>query len=154
MMRSLALCVLSAAFVAGLGVWSSIPLQAANTEAYVVLYGAQAVPSDTPTRIASAGGTLVARYDEIGVVIARSSSLTFRSTLLGDRRIAGVSATTRFATRLNDDASLTIPAAASASRTSSHPAAIRFCSGRRPRRTAGSVNLARCAPYRYLPACP
>jgi subtilisin family serine protease len=48
---------------------------------------------------------LVARYDEIGVVIARSSSLTFRSTLLRDRRIAGVSATTTFATRLNDGAS-------------------------------------------------
>ena len=105
MIRRLSVCALSAAFVAALGVWSSVPLQAADTEAYVVLYGAQAVPADAATRIARAGGTLVASYDEIGVVIARSGSLTFRSTLLRNRRVEGVAATTRFATRLNDDAS-------------------------------------------------
>jgi subtilisin family serine protease len=77
-----------------------------TTQTYVVLYKSQAVPSDASTVIANAGGTLVYSYSSIGVAIARSSNDYFRSNLLRDRRIQGASATTNFATQLEDDLSV------------------------------------------------
>lgn len=80
------------------------PVRAAGTmETYIVLYSAQAVPADAARVIANAGGVFVYAYDAIGVVIARSDSPWFRDTLLADSRIEGVSSTTGFGIRLNDD---------------------------------------------------
>ena len=45
---------------------------------YVILYNGTAVPRDAAKTIAGAGGTLVERYDAIGVAIARSSELVVR----------------------------------------------------------------------------
>jgi len=69
-------------------------------ETYLVLYKKHAVPADAATTISRAGGTIVARYAEIGVVVARSASASFRSALTRDARVEGAAATTRFATRL------------------------------------------------------
>jgi lantibiotic leader peptide-processing serine protease len=79
------------------------PAQAGTMQTYLVLYSAQAVPADASTTIASAGGTLVYRYDQIGVAIARSDGDSFRANLLKDKRIEGAAATTNFATQLSDD---------------------------------------------------
>jgi len=74
---------------------------AGTTETYVVLYGQQAVPANAQTTIERAGGSIIASYGDIGVVIARSSDASFRTRLASDSRVEGVSATTRFATRLD-----------------------------------------------------
>jgi lantibiotic leader peptide-processing serine protease len=72
----------------------------ADEQTYIVLYKQQAVAADAKATIQRAGGTLVAAYGQIGVVIARSSSASFRANLLKDARIDGAAATTNFATQL------------------------------------------------------
>jgi subtilisin family serine protease len=68
----------------------------ASAENYVVLYKQEAVPADAVRTITGAGGTFVAAYDQIGVVIARSSNPSFRDNLMRDRRIEGASGTSEF----------------------------------------------------------
>jgi lantibiotic leader peptide-processing serine protease len=75
------------------------PAQAAN---YVVLYHQESVPSDAAARIASAGGSVVASYPQIGVVIAESDAASFTANLAGDSRIAGAASTAGFAVQLDD----------------------------------------------------
>ncbi len=80
--------------------------QASNTgtsQNYLIVYSAQSVPSNAADEISAAGGTLLYSYDAIGVVLASSSSDTFRSALMTDSSIQGVEATGGFATRLSDD---------------------------------------------------
>ncbi|HEX6291627.1 MAG TPA: S8 family serine peptidase [Herpetosiphonaceae bacterium] len=80
------------------------PAQAAGTmQTYIVLYKAEAVPTDAAAIIARAGGELVHSYGEIGVVIARSDNAAFRSHLLADSRIENAAATTGFGMRLQED---------------------------------------------------
>jgi subtilisin family serine protease len=74
---------------------------------YIVLYNQNAVPADATSSIASAGGTLVYSYDAIGVAIASSADPAFRSNLLTDSRIQGVSATAGFSVQVSDDVSVT-----------------------------------------------
>jgi len=93
--------LLSAVLVTSAG---AAPQQAGAAETYIVLYNAQSVPANAAASIAAAGGTLVYRYDQIGVAIARSDNAAFRSNLLKDSRINGAAATTGFTTQLNDDA--------------------------------------------------
>jgi lantibiotic leader peptide-processing serine protease len=93
--------LLSAVLVTSAG---AAPQQAGVAETYVVLYKAQSVPADAVASIAAAGGTLVYRYDQIGVAIARSNNAAFRGNLLKDSRVQGASSTAKFATQLNDDA--------------------------------------------------
>jgi lantibiotic leader peptide-processing serine protease len=69
---------------------------------YVVLYKGTAVPADAAKKIAGAGGTLVSRYDAIGVAIARSTSSSFADMIVKDKRVEGASATAGFATRLTE----------------------------------------------------
>jgi len=73
------------------------------TETYLVLYKQQAVPADAAARIKSAGGSLVAAYDAIGVAVASSNNSAFGSRLsAADARVEGAAATTKFASRLDD----------------------------------------------------
>src|SRR3989440_8302954 len=75
---------------------------AATAQTYMVLYQSQAVPADAASTIAQAGGKLVYSYPQIGVVIASSDNTAFRGSLMTDSRIDGVSATSAFATKIND----------------------------------------------------
>jgi len=77
--------------------------QADATQTYIVLYKKQAVPVDAAKVIAKAGGTLVYSYDQIGVVIARSDSASFRGKLLKDKHIEGATSTAGFGIKLNDE---------------------------------------------------
>jgi subtilisin family serine protease len=79
----------------------------ASAAKYVVLYKGSAVPADAGTRISAAGGTVVASYGQIGVVIARSDSATFQTKLMRDNRIDGVSSTEGFGMQVSpvEDAS-------------------------------------------------
>ncbi len=84
---------------------SSTPRNSASADAqtYVVLYAGQSVPADAGSTITNAGGTVTYSYDEIGVVIASSSSDSFKSNLLLNGSIAAVSATGNFAVQLDND---------------------------------------------------
>jgi lantibiotic leader peptide-processing serine protease len=75
----------------------------ATPQTYIVLYKEQATPTDAKATIQRAGGTMVAAYSEIGVIIARSSSASFRENLLADARVEGAAPTTKFAARLAND---------------------------------------------------
>src|SRR5213080_3945423 len=75
---------------------------AASAQNYIVLYQSQSVPADAANTIAQAGGTLVYSYPQIGVVIASSDNTAFRGSLMTDSRVDGVSATSAFATKIDD----------------------------------------------------
>jgi hypothetical protein len=69
---------------------------------YVVLYKGAAVPADAAETIAGAGGTLVSRFDAIGVAIARSTSSSFTDVIVKDKKVEGAAATAGFATQLTE----------------------------------------------------
>jgi subtilisin family serine protease len=73
-----------------------------TTQTYIVLYKDGASSSGAQTLVGAAGGTLVANYSQIGVVIARSNRSDFRDHLMLDSRVQGASATTRFASKLDE----------------------------------------------------
>ena len=80
-------------------------VRAADTgtaQTYLVVFRAQALPANTAASITAAGGTIVQSYPQIGVVIARSSSSTFRSSVMRNGAIQGASATAAFATHVSD----------------------------------------------------
>jgi subtilisin family serine protease len=79
-------------------------VRAGSAQTYIVLYKTQSVSMDAANVIAKAGGVLVANYNAIGVVIARSDNDAFRSNLMKNSAIQGVAATERFATQLSDGA--------------------------------------------------
>jgi lantibiotic leader peptide-processing serine protease len=97
----LAALVVAVAFVAGGRAATSTGGGAAAN--YIVLYNSQALPSDAAATIRNAGGSYVYGYAQIGVVIAQSSSPSFRDNLLRDSRIENVSSTAGFATKLPDE---------------------------------------------------
>jgi subtilisin family serine protease len=91
---------------------------------YVILYKLNTSSTDAASMVARAGGTLVYRYARIGVVIASSDNVYFRSNLMLDKRMDGVAATTRFSTALSDDlvsADTAAPLPDSAPATTSDP---------------------------------
>jgi lantibiotic leader peptide-processing serine protease len=69
---------------------------------YLVLYHAGSATTGAPAAISAAGGTLVAEYREIGVVIARSSSSGFAAALQRSANVDAAVATASFATALRD----------------------------------------------------
>src|SRR5438874_10760599 len=79
-------------------------VRAANTgtaQTYLVVFKAQALPANAAASITAAGGTVVQSYPKIGVVIARSSSSTFRSSVMRNGAIRGAAATAAFATHVS-----------------------------------------------------
>lgn len=82
------------------GLTAAVPAQAGTAtgelQTYVVLAKSAAPLGDAAQTVAAAGGTLVAEYGQIGVVIARSANPSFSTDISQDSRIEGVSATTGF----------------------------------------------------------
>src|SRR4051812_30326435 len=91
-----------AGLAAVVGLMAAGNASAATSQRYIVLYKQSTVPADAASRVAKAGGTVVASYDKIGVLVARSSSGTFASDVAKDNRVEGAVATAKYATRLND----------------------------------------------------
>jgi lantibiotic leader peptide-processing serine protease len=73
-----------------------------GTSTYIVLYHDGASSADAAATVASAGGTLVANYSQIGVVIARSSDPNFAATVQQNGNVAGAARTDGFATQVRD----------------------------------------------------
>src|SRR3989440_10938960 len=82
---------------------ATVAAHAGTMQNYIVLYKASAVPADAAASLAKAGGTLVYKYQQIGVAIVRSDSTAFRANVLKDTRVDGASATAAFATRIQND---------------------------------------------------
>jgi lantibiotic leader peptide-processing serine protease len=93
----------AAAAVAFLTATNTALVRAGTAHTYIVLYKTQSVSTDAANVIAKAGGVLVANYNAIGVVIARSDNDAFRSNLMKNSAIQGVAATEKFATQLPDE---------------------------------------------------
>src|SRR5438874_11475482 len=91
-----------AAAIACLAAMTTPLVRAGSAQTYIVLYKTQSVSMDAANAIAKAGGVVVASYNAIGVVIARSDNDAFRSNLMKNSAIQGVAATEKFATRLPD----------------------------------------------------
>ena len=80
---------------------TDLQFSAGASQTYIVLYKTNAGSGDAAAVITQAGGTLVKAYDEIGVVIARSSNDYFAKNMLLDSRVEGAAATGQFGTRLS-----------------------------------------------------
>ena len=59
----------------------------ASAATYVVLYKAQGVPTNGGATVRAAGGTVVASYAQIGVIIAKSDNAGFRAALMKDNSV-------------------------------------------------------------------
>src|SRR3954469_3740084 len=92
-----AMIVLAASVVA-----SAALAATATAPNYVVLYKGSSVGSDAATAVQKAGGTFVYAYPQIGVVIAKSDSASFRANMMKDNRVDGVTGTGGYATQIND----------------------------------------------------
>ena len=88
------------AAVFGAAVLAPSPAQASK---YVVLYKQESVGSDATAAIKSAGGSVVASYPQIGVVIAESEAASFGERVSKDSRIQGAASTAGFGVQLEDD---------------------------------------------------
>jgi len=104
--RALALLASAAVVLAGLAALPTHADAATSTasKTYVVLYKAGASTSGAAKSAAASGGTVVANYSAIGVVVVRSSKSTFASSIKKTSGVEGAAATAAFATRSRDEA--------------------------------------------------
>jgi len=75
---------------------------ASSAQTYIVLYPQYAVPGTALRAVSVAGGTLVANYSQIGVVIARSDNAAFTANLKATKSVQDVVATAAHAVKLDD----------------------------------------------------
>jgi len=96
---ALALCT-----AAGVTAVATAPSASADgaSATYLVLYHAGGSTSGAAKAVKAAGGTLVANYSEIGVVIARSSSSGFAAAMNGTKHVDGAVNTSEYGTRVRD----------------------------------------------------
>ncbi len=74
-----------------------------GSQNYLVVYAGLAIPSGAATQIQKAGGTVVYKWNAIGVILAQSSSTAFASSMMKNSGLLGVDATGGFGTALSDD---------------------------------------------------
>jgi subtilisin family serine protease len=73
-----------------------------EAEAYLVLFKGSQSPADAEAIVTRAGGTVVANYARIGVLVARSGNSAFDETLRANNKVEGATATADYATKLDD----------------------------------------------------
>ncbi len=96
--------LLAGASLIALG-FPATPVHAATigaVQTYLVTYNAGASSKNAAALIAGAGGQLVYNYSQIGVVIASSNRSDFGAKMRSAAGVEGASATTGFATHVND----------------------------------------------------
>ncbi len=95
----------AATLVAGLTpITSTIGAAASSTaKTYLVLAKQENVSARLISQLSLDGATIVASYDAIGVVIARTADAQFATRAKGDGDMESVAVTAPFATRLKDD---------------------------------------------------
>jgi subtilisin family serine protease len=76
-----------------------------GTSTYLVVYKSGASTAGADRSVAASGGQLVTTYSQIGVVVATSSNANFAASMRAVKGVEGASATTKFATRVDEDTS-------------------------------------------------
>jgi lantibiotic leader peptide-processing serine protease len=61
-----------------------------TSQTFLVSFASGSIPSNAAAIVSAAGGTVVASYANVGVVLARTTSATFVTTLRADKRIDAV----------------------------------------------------------------
>ena len=77
----------------------AVPAAAGAAERYIVLYKNESTPGNVAASVKNAGGTLVADYAQIGVVVARSDDSAFASRMNAQKGVEGAAATSAYATK-------------------------------------------------------
>jgi subtilisin family serine protease len=75
-------------------------------ENYLVVFKGNSSPKDAEAIVTRAGGSVVANYAQIGVLVARSNNTAFGTTLRANNKVEGASATADFATQLAQPAEI------------------------------------------------
>src|SRR5688500_8713687 len=70
-------------------------------ENYLVLFKGSQSPADATAIVTRAGGTVVANYAKIGVLVASSGNSSFDETVRANNKVEGASATADYATQLD-----------------------------------------------------
>jgi subtilisin family serine protease len=70
------------------------------SENYLVLFKGSSSPADAATLVKNAGGSVVANYSTIGVLVARSTNTAFAEQMRASNKVEGASATADYGTRL------------------------------------------------------
>lgn len=97
--------IIGAAVTAGMAL--TVPTLAGTAAAtgeaqnYLVLFNGSSSPSNAADLVARAGGTVVADYAQIGVLVARSSNTAFDATISRNAGVEGAQATGDYATGLD-----------------------------------------------------
>jgi lantibiotic leader peptide-processing serine protease len=91
------------------------------TQTYVVLYRSGAATTSASSAIGSAGGSVVANYPQIGVVIARSDQTTFAANVQKKSGVEAVSATSGFGVQVKGEAADSVTADAPAPGSDGEP---------------------------------
>ncbi|MBO0815472.1 MAG: S8 family serine peptidase, partial [Actinobacteria bacterium] len=103
--RVKAVLVCAGLLIATASAAAAVPASAATQggdSTYIVLYNSGASSADAAATVSGAGGTLVANYSQIGVVIARSSAPDFAAAVQRNSHVAGAARTDGFATKVSD----------------------------------------------------
>ena len=97
------------AVVAGLSLTSVLTTPAAATgpETTYLVLTPQGSTAKAEARVAAAGGTVVAKYKQIGVLVVRSTNTAFDTAVVGDG-VQDVGSTTGLGTALDDDETLEV----------------------------------------------
>src|SRR5687768_9312766 len=104
--RRLGRLLVGAAVIAATGI--SVPTVATAapagttgpTETYLVLFKGSSSPANATATVTGAGGTVVANYSKIGVLVARSDNTAFAERMEADHRVEGASRTADYATQI------------------------------------------------------
>jgi subtilisin family serine protease len=83
-----------------------------GSQTYLVLFKGSSSPSNSADLVTRAGGTVVADYAKIGVLVARSSNSDFDATISRNATVEGAQATRNYATRVDGGLGLAGEAAA------------------------------------------
>src|SRR3954468_15403601 len=100
--------LVGAAVIAATGAFAPTAATAApagtsgEAQNYLVLFKGSSSPADAATIVTRAGGTVVANYSQIGVLVARSTNSAFGDSLRANNKVEGASATANYATKLED----------------------------------------------------
>ena len=80
-------------------------------QTYIILYKKGASTADATQLVTAAGGSLVANWSQIGVVVARSTDASFGQSVRANSKVEGAAATGGLGTqiKLDDDASGPLP---------------------------------------------
>jgi subtilisin family serine protease len=71
-------------------------------QTYLVLFKGSSSPANATATVTATGGTVVANYSQIGVLVARSTDTAFGERMRANSLVEGASATAKYATKLKD----------------------------------------------------